>query len=132
VAADAEGELTLAEFLRERPCLEELDGYLNALKPGSDARVLGLELSEDGLTAEILRESEAYRKRLMKGLTVPYQSHMERGWDYQFGKAPTKLRERPPPSLSLSPAARPGSASAAPPSGHAGSQATYLVAKPRR
>lgn len=124
--------MTIDEFLRTRPCLEELDGYLAALKPGSPARELGLPLSHEGLTPEVLRAAEDYRMRLMKGLVVPEASVSWRGWDYQWGKPPRKRPEPPPPSAPQSRFAASRSASDDPPADRAGSQGTYLVAKPRR
>jgi hypothetical protein len=122
----------IEDFLRSRPCIEELDGYLDALKPGSPARELGLALDHDALTPEVLRESEDYRQRLMKGKVVPARSAYWRSWDYQFGRAPTKKRGQPPASEPQSRFSALRSASDDRPEGHAGSQGTYLVAKPRR
>lgn len=123
--------MTVDEFLQMRPCLEELDGYLDSLKPGGLAREMGVPMSHDGLTPEILRKSEDYRQRLMKGKVVPYPSATWRAWEYQFGKPPRKKLGPPPPSPPQSKFVASGSAPDDQRAGHAGSQQTYLVAKPR-
>lgn len=123
--------MTIDEFLRQLPCLEELDGYLDALKPGSAVRQLDLERSHEDLTPDVLRAAEDYRKRLMKGLVVPAPSSTWRAWEYRSGKAPRQKTEPPPVSPAQSSTAGRGSAPDDRPAGHAGSQQTYLVAKPR-
>lgn len=122
--------MTIDEFLRQRPCLEELDGYLDAIKPGGVGQ--GLGLTHDALTPEILRAAEDYRKRLLKGKVVPEKSGLWRQWDYQFGKPPKRKPGPPPPSLPQSKFVASGLAPDDRPAGRAGSQQTYLVAKPRR
>lgn len=122
--------MTIDEFLRQRPCLEELDGYLDAIKPGGVGQ--GLDLTHDALTPEILRAAEDYRKRLLKGKVVPEKSGLWRQWEYQFGKPPKRKPGPPPEFAAQSPTARRGSAPDDRPAYREDSQRTYLVAKPRR
>lgn len=124
--------MTIDEFLRQRPCLEDLDGYLDALKAGSLPREMGIVLSHDVLTPEVLRAAEDYRQRLLKGKELPAPSLSWRAWQYRRGKAPTRTPGPPPPSLPQSKFVASGSAPDDRPADHAGSQQTYLVAKPRR
>lgn len=124
--------MKIEAFLRQLPCIEELDGYLNSLKPGSLARELGLELSHEGLTPEVMQAARDYRERLMKGKVVPAPSKSWRAWEYRMGKPPTKKPEPPPASEPQSRFSSSGWGSDDRAADRAGSQGTYLVAKPRR
>ena len=124
--------MTLTEFLAGKPCIEELDGFLHALGQMAADPTIDPSATYAPLTTDQVQEAAVYRKRLMKGQVVPYRSLAWRQWEYRFGKPPTRKPGPPPEFAAQSPTARRGSASADQPADHAGSQQTYLVAKPRR
>ena len=76
--------LNLAEFIATGPCIEEMQGYRDAL----------IERGEwnDEDQAGWLKA----RDRLMSGKEMPRPSHMDRAYIYQRGKkAKLKPRRRP-------------------------------------
>lgn len=123
--------MTLTEFLAGKPCIEELDGFLHALGQMAADPTIDPSHVYAPLTTDQVQEAAVYRNRLMKGQVVPYPSRVWRAWEYQFGKPPRRKPGPPPEFAAQSPTAERGSASDDRPADHAGSQQTYLVAKPR-
>lgn len=81
------------EFLRGRPCLEELDGYLMGLRIQIEHRdAFPMPPNYETIDAEVLGPIETYRSLLMKGKEVPAPSRMERMWIYKRGSRPKKKR----------------------------------------
>jgi hypothetical protein len=123
--------MNLTAFLRSRPCLEELDGFLHALGQMAGDPTIDPSGVYTPLTTDQLQEAKVYRDRLLKGQVVPYRSHLYRAWDYQFGRPPRRKPGRHPPSDAQSLAASSRSVVSDLPAGRGGNQQTYLVAKPR-
>ena len=103
--------MKVEEFLERRPCLEELDGYLEGLRWQIENAGACLPLTDDlrsslgelpdsplqpqypEITTDLLAPIEAYRKQLLKGKVVPYPSRIDRKWVYKLGSKP-KLAKR--------------------------------------
>lgn len=87
--------MNVHEFLRTRPCLEECEFYLAALRDQIENRHLypeGFVPQYEEITAEVLGPIETYRARLMSGKEVPAPSRLERAYEYKSKKKPKKRR----------------------------------------
>jgi hypothetical protein len=71
--------MTVADFLRDRPCLEELSGFIKGL-PGY----------EPSFTAGEMDQLNAYRSRLMAGEITPCKTNLIRAYVYRQGHRPKK------------------------------------------
>jgi hypothetical protein len=94
--------MTPAEFIRTRPCLEEIDGYLAGLR----AQLEDPENFPEAVayTTDVMQPIEEYRKRLMAGKVMPMPAALERGWVYRQGKKPVRAKAKaPPPETEWSP-----------------------------
>lgn len=70
------------EFIRTRPCLDELEGYMFGIK------AQGITLSGDDLV-----RLEEYRKELMKGTMMPARTMLNgQMWQYRHRKPPIKRK----------------------------------------
>jgi hypothetical protein len=85
------------EFIWRRPCLEEIDGYIEGLKhqiAHPDKYPHGIQYPQ--LTPEVLAPIETYRKRMLSGKEIPDPSKIERDWVYQRGRKPVFKPKRGP------------------------------------
>ena len=82
------------QFLRTRPCLEELDGYVEALRWQADnpEALLPLRSHHPVVDADVLGPIEKYRARLMSGEVIPAPSRLKRQWVYKLKKKPQRRR----------------------------------------
>ena len=80
------------EFLKTRPCLEELDGYLDALRYQIANPELFHRLQYNEITGDVLGPLEACRQRLMSGKEVPTPTRLDRVWDYKVKSKPKRKR----------------------------------------
>lgn len=79
-------------FLKGRPCLEEIDGYLDSLRFQIDNPELFHELQYSHIDGDVLSPIEAYRQRLMSGKDVPAPTRLERSWIYKLRTKPQRKR----------------------------------------
>ena len=104
--------MKVEEFLDSRPCLEELDGYLEGLQwqienagaclPLTDdlRSILGevpdspVQPNYDQITTDVLAPIEEYRRKLLIGKTVPRATKMDRAWKYQQGRKPKRIASK--------------------------------------
>jgi len=76
-------------FIAQRPCLEELDGYIEGLKEQiAHPEKYPHGVQYENLSEEVLGPIETYRKRLLAGKEIPNPSKLERDWVYQRGRKP--------------------------------------------
>lgn len=69
-------------FLRGRPCLDELEGF-----------IFGLKWQGVKMTDELLGPILLYRERLENGRETPVPSKIDRNWTYRHKKHPVKVRK---------------------------------------
>ena len=70
------------EFLKTRPCLDEIEGFLH-----------GKKLLAEAIHAEELIRLEQYRKEMMAGKRVPARTRSTgQNWMYVLHKRPTKRK----------------------------------------
>lgn len=95
--------MTVEEFLRTRPCLEEIEGFLWSLRWQIENPDLMHRVQYPELTSEILGPIYRYRADLMKGREIPAPTRLNREWEYAKKRAPRKKPGPPPSSLFRSP-----------------------------
>ena len=83
--------VTPAEFINGCPCLEEIDGYLHRFDVGVDENG-NPRPGQHQMTTEDFRLIEDYRRKLMKGKVLPYETKLKRGYRYIRNRKPLKLR----------------------------------------
>ena len=71
--------MDVMRFLAGKPCLEEVDGYLNQLRKSGEVEI----------TADVLVPLEEWKQTLLKGKDVPYEVHGNfRKYMYKKGSPP--------------------------------------------
>lgn len=95
--------MNVLAFLADRPCLEELDGFLEGLRwQRENPDLLDRPPEDDERDPETLRKVRDYKKALLAGRVVPVPSRIPRGYEYQTKRKPKRTSRRPPPALHLS------------------------------
>jgi hypothetical protein len=85
-------------FVLTRPCLEEIEGYLDQVKhqiAHPEEYPHGIQYKE--LSDEVLGPIEDYRTALLSGKTTPAPSKVIRAWDYRQKQKPKKVKRHAPP-----------------------------------
>lgn len=83
--------MNVERFISQRPCLEEIDGFLHGLHlqiESPDQFPHGVQYAE--MTSEVLAPLEAYRKRLLTGKEMPSETKLRRAWVYRQGQKPRR------------------------------------------
>jgi hypothetical protein len=71
--------MTVQDFLLSRPCLEEVDGFIE-----------GAKILERELTPGDWDQINEYRISMMRGDITPYDTRMPRAYAYRIGRPPVK------------------------------------------
>lgn len=75
-------------FVRGRPCLEEIEGYL-----------WGRQQLDTPVTIDELAEIKAWQERLLSGKDVPLRKGAG-SWVYRKGRKPERVMKKSPPPAS--------------------------------
>lgn len=84
-------------FIRTRPCLEGIEGYLNGLRMQIDHPEIlhGNPPQYATIDGEVLKPIEEYRQKLLSGKEVPAPTRLEQEWTYALRKRPERKRRTP-------------------------------------
>lgn len=105
--------MNVHDFIATRPCLEEIDGYIEGIRNQMETagetvpvsseirwkvkKVWGVDMPRQitlkppaETMAEILAPIETYRKRLITGKEIPAPSKLERAYTYTQGRKPKR------------------------------------------
>jgi hypothetical protein len=84
-------------FIRSRPCLEGIDGYLEGLRLqlAHPELLHGLQPQYAAIDGEVLKPLEEYRQRLLAGKEVPAPTALEQDWVYKLKTRPLRKRVVP-------------------------------------